>query len=231
MGFLLLHFALLLLFICPCQAQGEEVTDEPAMNCQPHSHFEECASPCQPTCPFTEPDKFCITLCVEGCVCDQGYVLSAGVCIPKENCGCSYRGRYYKPGQRFWEGPGCRSYCFMLAQGEVLCGGWDPCLSAFGTCTSEGDPHCMTFDGRRFDFQGTCKYQLAALCVKKPYLEPFKVTVQNENRGNNLAVSITRTVIIEMYGVTIIISRENPNKIWVGSEPPHFEPCYNIVSQ
>uniref|UniRef100_A0AAV2MG63 TIL domain-containing protein n=1 Tax=Knipowitschia caucasica TaxID=637954 RepID=A0AAV2MG63_KNICA len=122
MGFLLLHFALLLLFICPCQAQGEEVTDEPAMNCQPHSHFEECASPCQGTCPFPEPNEYCITVCVEGCVCDQGYVMSAGVCIPKENCGCSYRGRYYKPGQRFWEGPGCGRLCKCdTTLGMVVC--------------------------------------------------------------------------------------------------------------
>uniref|UniRef100_A0AAV2MDB6 VWFD domain-containing protein n=1 Tax=Knipowitschia caucasica TaxID=637954 RepID=A0AAV2MDB6_KNICA len=204
------------------------------MNCQPHSHFEECASPCQPTCPFPEQQQICATVCVETCVCDKGYVLSAGVCVPEATCGCSYQGRYYKPGQRFWEGPGCGRLCECdttlgtVVCNEASCADNEECSvvdgiracrpTSFATCTAEGDPHYMTFDGRRFDFQGTCKYQLAALCVKKPYLEPFKVTVQNENRGNNLAVSITRTVIIEMYGVTIIISRENPNKIWLDGQ-------------
>ncbi|CAL9705927.1 unnamed protein product [Knipowitschia caucasica] len=197
------------------------------MNCQPHSHFEECASPCQPTCPFPEQQQICATVCVETCVCDKGYVLSAGVCVPEATCGCSYQGRYYKPGQRFWEGPGCGRLCEcdttlgMVVCNEASCADNEECSVVDGiracrptssaTCTA--DPHYVMFDGRKFNFQGTCKYQLAALCVKNRALEPFKVTVQNENRGNNLAVSITRTVIIEMYGVTIIISREFTNKI------------------
>ncbi|KAJ0005358.1 hypothetical protein NQD34_015252 [Periophthalmus magnuspinnatus] len=44
---------------------------------------------------------------------------------------------------------------------------------------------------------------------------PFEVTVQNEHRGNNKAVSYTKTVTLTIYGSTLTISREYPNKILV----------------
>ncbi|KAK2910365.1 hypothetical protein Q8A73_008080 [Channa argus] len=37
------------------------------MNCEPHSHYEDCASPCQPSCPFPEQKQTCNGACVEAC--------------------------------------------------------------------------------------------------------------------------------------------------------------------
>ena len=33
--------------------------------------------------------------CTEGCQCFNGTVLSDNQCIPQDQCGCSYDGRYY----------------------------------------------------------------------------------------------------------------------------------------
>uniref|UniRef100_A0A667ZSL4 Fc gamma binding protein n=1 Tax=Myripristis murdjan TaxID=586833 RepID=A0A667ZSL4_9TELE len=200
------------------------------MNCQPHSHYDVCASPCQPSCPFPEQRKTCIGSCVEACVCDKGYVLSAGVCVPAKTCGCSYQGRYYKPGQHFWADEACGRLCEcdttlgMVTCREASCSAKEKCSLVDGertcraishaTCTASGDPHYRTFDGRKFDFQGTCVYQLVALCSKQPGLVPFKVTVENDHRGSK-AVSYTKTVTVTIYGVSLTITRKHPYKVLV----------------
>ncbi|XP_076016838.1 IgGFc-binding protein-like [Genypterus blacodes] len=203
------------------------------MNCQRHSHYEACASPCQPSCPFPEQKEPCTLNCVETCVCDKGYVLSAGVCVPAKTCGCSYQGRYYKPGQRFWADEVCGRLCQcdttlgMVACREASCSAKETCSLVDGeracrpichsTCVASGDPHYRTFDKKRIHFQGTCEYQLVALCSNRPGLEPFNITVQNDNRGSK-AVSYTKTVSVTIYGVTITISRDYPFKVLLNGQ-------------
>ncbi|XP_041845054.1 IgGFc-binding protein isoform X2 [Melanotaenia boesemani] len=212
------------------------------MNCQSNSHYEDCASPCQPSCPFPEEKPKCSSACVEACVCDNGYVLSAGVCVPAKSCGCSYEGRYYKPGQQFWADEACGRLCVcdttlgMVTCREASCSAKEKCTVvdgervcqpiSYGTCTASGDPHYRTFDGHRYDFQGTCEYQLAGLCSQQPGLEPFKVNVQNDNRGSK-AVSFTRTVKISIYGATLIISREYPYKVLLNGQLASLPLDYN----
>ncbi|KAL8220189.1 UNVERIFIED_CONTAM: hypothetical protein K2H54_040286 [Gekko kuhli] len=86
--------------------------------------------------------------------------------------------------------------------------------SSHFTCIGTGDPHYTSFDGKKFDFMGTCIYQMAAVCSKDPALTPFLVTVQNNNRGSK-AVSYTKVVTLEVYGMTISLSQEYPRKIQV----------------
>ncbi|XP_075321405.1 IgGFc-binding protein-like [Odontesthes bonariensis] len=211
------------------------------MNCQRHSSYEDCASPCQPSCPFPEEKQKCEDACVEACVCDKGYVLSAGVCVPAETCGCS-EDRHYKPGQQFWADEACGRQCVcdttlgMVTCREASCSANEKCTVldgeracrpiSYGTCTASGDPHYRTFDGLRYDFQGTCVYQLVGLCSKQAGLVPFNVTVQNDHRGSK-AVSYTRTVTFSIYGATLIISREYPYKVLLNGQLASLPLVYN----
>uniref|UniRef100_A0A3B3XU29 VWFD domain-containing protein n=1 Tax=Poecilia mexicana TaxID=48701 RepID=A0A3B3XU29_9TELE len=213
-----------------CRKFKNSSAEDRAMNCQRHSHYEECASPCQPSCPFPEEKQMCSGTCVEACVCDTGYVLSAGVCVPAKTCGCSYQGRYFKPGQQFWADETCGRLCTcdttlgMVTCSDASCSSNEKCTVidgeracrpvSYGQCTASGDPHYRTFDGRKYDFQGTCEYQLAGLCSQHAGLVPFNVTVQNDNRGSK-AVSYTKTVKISIHGATLIISKEYPYKVLV----------------
>lgn len=155
--------------------------------------------------------------------------------MPTDKCGCTHDGRYVPAGETFWADQRCKRWCKCVPGSRLVecldkgCGAGQQCkvvngirkceAVSYSTCHATGDPHYVTFDGKRFDFQGTCVYQLAALCSKDPELVPFEVLVQNDHRGSKV-VSYTKLVHIRVYSISIVITKTHKGLVMVSY--PYF---------
>ncbi|KAK5905281.1 hypothetical protein CesoFtcFv8_006761 [Champsocephalus esox] len=88
------------------------------------------------------------------------------------------------------------------------------------TCRAVGDPHYSTFDGQRFNFQGTCTYIMTTVAKKASDLRDFAVTTKNDHRGNR-RVSYVRTVGVTVYEQHITIGRHR-SQVEVNGELQHL---------
>ncbi|XP_047196958.1 IgGFc-binding protein-like [Hippoglossus stenolepis] len=141
----------------------------------------------------------------EKCLCDAGLVHSGSLCVYPENCGCLHNGEYLRAGQ---EVSTCRQSCLCHAGGNmtchnVSCGEDEECKLIRGVQGCHPKPkvaHCSvdcskytTFDGRAFEFQGSCNYTLVQICsLKNLDVKPVVITAHGnhlEGRQINLQVN------------------------------------------
>lgn len=103
--------------------------------------------------------------CEEGCFCPDGLVQSAeGTCVDRSECPCKLKGKSFQSGSTVKRDCNtCNCYKGSWKCTDLTCG---------SRCGAVGDPHYVTFDGRRYDFMGKCSYYL----VKTP-----NITVVTEN--------------------------------------------------
>jgi hypothetical protein len=80
------------------------------------------------------------------------------------------------------------------------------CFLASASCICYGDPHCKTFDDVRFDYQGTCRYNLASVNIPVPGQPYFQVFSENEYRFGIGAVSYVKYVDIVYATDTVRLS-------------------------
>lgn len=202
-----------------------------AITCPANSHYEPCAAACPATCVDPMAPATCSLPCVEGCVCDSGYLLYNDRCVPSQQCGCWHNGQHYPVGSEFWTDNTCSSKCTCPARGSKVqcssascpagqyCGvqdGKPECLEqSYGICHVHGDPHYNTFDKVTHNFMGNCTYTLAKVCSNTTSLPYFNVEAKNEHRGNT-RVSYVREVLVEVYGERIAIVKKEKSQVLVG---------------
>ncbi|CAM5164066.1 unnamed protein product [Natator depressus] len=198
--------------------------------CAPNSHYEACTAACPATCVSPMAPASCSLPCVEGCVCDSGYLLYNDGCVPSSQCGCWHNGKHYPVGAEFWTDDTCSSKCRCPSQGSKVtcsnaacpadhyCGvqnGKPGCYpETYGICRVHNDPHYNTFDRETHHFMGICTYMLAKVCANSSSLPYFNVEAKNEHRGNP-TVSYVQKVLVEVYGQHIEILRNRPSQVLV----------------
>uniref|UniRef100_UPI00398E4BCD alpha-tectorin-like n=1 Tax=Pristiophorus japonicus TaxID=55135 RepID=UPI00398E4BCD len=201
--------------------------------CPAHNHYDPCSNACPASCSDTTAPLYCDQPCTESCRCDDGYILSGGTCVALSQCGCSFQGRYYSRGDTVVLTETCSKKCTCwnatlgLTCEDFGCGLREDCRLVDGvrdcyprdsaTCWAAGDPHYHTFDGKAFDFQGTCRYTFSKYCDPAGNLNTFSVEVANDHRGST-AVSWTRLVEVQVYGHRIQVTRGERGKVQVNGE-------------
>ncbi|CAF91619.1 unnamed protein product, partial [Tetraodon nigroviridis] len=107
---------------------------------------------CQRSCQM--PDIDCVSSCVSGCVCPAGLLSDGrGGCVREQECPCTFNGKVYRSGQNIkvkCNTCTCRNRKWQCTKND--CG---------RTCTLYGEGHYITFDGKKFFFNGGCSYVFA----------------------------------------------------------------------
>ncbi|XP_072904906.1 IgGFc-binding protein-like isoform X2 [Hemitrygon akajei] len=192
------------------------------LHCPENSHYSLCTSTCPPTCNDLFSPIHCSNQCVEGCECDEGFVLSNSECVRASECGCTdVTGDYRLPNET-WYKKGCSEQCQCLGEKIIKCKpagctAGESCGLQDGeygchplgheTCSASGDPHYMTFDKMVHHFMGTCTYTLSKLCNASSGLPYFNIETSNEHRGRNKQVSYVKEVHVEVHGHRITLMK------------------------
>ncbi|XP_060951875.1 zonadhesin, like [Limanda limanda] len=211
-----------------CQNAGAKVhpwrtPDFCPLDCPPNSSYSLCVSSCPETCLGVVGPPGCEGVCVEGCQCKPGFILSNDKCVALKDCGCVDTSGTYHPVDDDWYVEGCGQKCVCQSGGFIQChnssckpttescqlqdGEYKCHPQGFGICYVSGDPHYITFDKFTHNYMGACSYTLTKPCNISSDLPYFTVDTQNEHRGSNKKVSYVRAVVINVNGVTIILSK------------------------
>ncbi|XP_019712599.1 mucin-5AC-like [Hippocampus comes] len=110
----------------------------------------DTGSECQRTCQTLDTE--CVsTHCVSGCICPAGLLADGkGGCIEETHCPCTYNRQSYKPGETVKVD--CNTCTCKSREWECTNRQCD------GTCTIYGEGHYITYDDKKFSFNGDCGY-------------------------------------------------------------------------
>ncbi|XP_034437352.1 mucin-5B-like [Hippoglossus hippoglossus] len=230
---------------CPCYDKGSVVSPGEVVNkdgvmctckkgklscigeiqsgtCAPPMAFFNCSAN-GPAAKGTECEMSCNTLdmacmttgCVSGCMCPPGLVSDGkGRCIKPEACLCDHNGISYQPGET------TRVDCNTCTckDRKWIC----TTNQCDGTCSVYGAGHYMTFDQKRFTFDGSCEYVLTQdYCGSAQSNGTFRVITENVPCGTT-GTTCSKTIKIFLESAELILTEGNYRLLSSGNEeaPP-----------
>ncbi|XP_030270539.1 mucin-5AC-like [Sparus aurata] len=186
--------------------------------CAPPMVYFNCSAN-GPAAKGTECEKSCNTLdmacmttgCVSGCLCPSGMVSDGnGGCIKPEACSCDHNGISYQPGET--TKVDCNTCTCKDRQWQCTNNQCD------GTCSVYGDGHYMTFDQKRFNFDGNCEYILTQdYCGSAQTNGSFRVITENVPCGTT-GTTCSKTIKIFLGSAELILSEGSYQLLSSGDE-------------
>ncbi|XP_040894134.1 mucin-5AC-like [Toxotes jaculatrix] len=172
-----------------------------------------------PAAKGTECEKSCNTLdmacvttgCISGCMCPSGMVSDGkGSCIKPEACPCVHNGISYQPGET--TRVDCNTCTCKDRKWSCTTNQCD------GTCSVYGDGHYMTFDQKRFTFDGNCEYILTQdYCGHAQSNGTFRVITENVPCGTT-GTTCSKTIKIFLESAELILTDGNYQLLSSGNE-------------
>ncbi|MEE6498620.1 hypothetical protein FKM82_003189 [Ascaphus truei] len=172
--------------MCKCQSGRLQCAGKTARTaeCPGNMVYFNCANAslgaggaeCQKSCLTLDMECFSIQ-CASGCICPDGLVLNNnGRCVPVEQCPCVNHGDIYHSGDSIQQGCNtcvCKDRKWQCTK-----------KACHGTCAIYGEGHYITFDGKRFNFNGDCEYTLTQdFCGFNTGNGSFRVITENIQCG------------------------------------------------
>uniref|UniRef100_A0A8C8FAA2 Alpha-tectorin n=1 Tax=Oncorhynchus tshawytscha TaxID=74940 RepID=A0A8C8FAA2_ONCTS len=198
------------------------------ISCPANSHFESQGTSCPATCSNLNASHGCPLPSQESCICNLGYVLSAGVCVPLAQCGCTFENRYYSSGATVILDQNCGRRC-ICSRGSMACyshgcGELEACSvedgergcrpTSYATCWVEGPRSYRTFDGVTFQYPGACGLILARVMGWSPHTH-FVVSAEKVPRGQQ---GLTQMLKFEAVGTQVHIEMGGGSRVQVNGQ-------------
>uniref|UniRef100_A0A8C3ABW8 VWFD domain-containing protein n=1 Tax=Cyclopterus lumpus TaxID=8103 RepID=A0A8C3ABW8_CYCLU len=157
---------------------------------------DDKGSECQRSCQILDTE-----CCMSGCVCPADLLSDGkGGCIKKENCPCTYNGDSYHSGQTVTVD--CNTCTCKSTKWECTDHDCD------GTCTIYGEGHYITFDEKKFSFNGDCGYVFAQDYCEDNMNGTFRVLTESIPCGSTESICST-AIKLYLGNNEIVLSEEH----------------------
>ncbi|XP_008281800.1 alpha-tectorin [Stegastes partitus] len=196
--------------------------------CPANSHFESQGTGCPSTCVNPNSTNNCPLPAQESCICNSGFVLSGGVCVPQSDCGCSFEGRYYRSGETVILDDNCGRRCSCRSGSMTCrshsCGPLESCgvedgergcrPNSHATCWLRGSGSYHTFDGLIYQYPGACRLTLSKV-IGSSSQSHFEVTAEKVPRRQQ---GFSNVLKIEAEGTQVSIEMSQSSRVQVDGQ-------------